>query len=83
MASSNREQREVTMNPRQAGNSLSGPFDMGIGKTFDFIYLADVYQFPQQECCKNLQRSLSFPRPAPWMRYSVKYVDFFFSLQNP
>jgi hypothetical protein len=38
---------ELTMNLRQAGSSLSGALDMGMRKTFDSIYLADVYQFPQ------------------------------------
>lgn len=51
------------MNLKQADSSLSDPFDMGIGKTFDSIYLTDVYQFSQQECCKNLQRRLSLPPP--------------------
>lgn len=67
MASTNKEQQELTVNLRQAGNSLLGPFDISIGNICDSICLADVYQFPQKECCKNLQKSLSFLLPVPWM----------------
>ena len=65
MASRHKEQAELTMSLRQAGSRLSRPFDMGIGETFDFIYFADIYQSPQQKCCKNLQQSLSSPLSPP------------------